>query len=163
MKFTVKNYRGIRDAKVEADKIAAVFGPNGAGKSSIAGAAIACLTGEPLPAGIKKGSAMKLVNDSARESTAVLESDTGMIAINLPDVTTKTTGSPACAGDYAVGKKNVLTISPKERDKLFTDLLKTSPTKNDLFDAVSHLISDGETIEQLFQQADKALLEAKRS
>lgn len=144
MKFTINNYRGVQHAEIEPGKIAAVFGPNGAGKSSIAGACQACLTGQPLPKGITKGAAMKLVNESARDASVTLESGDDTTVIEWPDSTVNTKGSPPGASEIAVGRKSILDFNQKDSDALFSDILKTDPSKKDFVDAVSHILDEKE-------------------
>lgn len=145
MKFKIKNYRGITTADLELKKIAAVFGPNGAGKSSIAGAAKALLAGDPMAStGINKRDALKLVNDGAREATAILEGDQGSNEIEWPTCEVATLGDPPRSSAVALGVLDVLTMERKKRDQFFGNLLGAIPSREDLGGALEHLMNPKE-------------------
>jgi len=150
MKFEINNYRGITHAAIDASKIAAVFGPNGAGKSSIAGAAKALLSSDPMAStGITKRDAMKIVNDSARSASAILESQTGTNSIEWPDGEVSTTGAPPIASRIALGIDNVLDLDRKKRDSFFAGLLNAEPSFDDLRSQADHFL-DAEALKRLW-------------
>jgi hypothetical protein len=151
VEFQIKNYRGITDAGVKLDKIAAVFGPNGAGKSSIAGAAKALLASDPMASsGVNKRDALQLVNESAREARAVLEDDNGTNVIEWPSCEVETTGEPPRSSAVALGILDVLTMEKKKRDQFFDRLLGATPSVEELGGALEHLM-DGEKIYRLLE------------
>lgn len=144
----IQNYRGIKNADFDCSPITAFFGPNGAGKSSIAGAIRALLSGEPLASsGLTKKDAYMLINRTANGEDAYATADVDDVHIETkwPECTTTTDGKLKCSS-IGIGLKDPLSISQKDKDRFFCEMLNANPSRGDLYDEVKHIV-DHDTFE----------------
>lgn len=135
MQITVKNYRGIESAELEAAPIALVVGNNGAGKSSIAQAVAAVLTRTPTPPGMLKKDAGQLLRDGQARGYCTV----GEAKISWPGGTVNAdTGAPQ-ATTVAAGTGSPLEMKPAETAAYLSGLLNAEPTLNDLTFALTNM------------------------
>ena len=134
MKLTIRNFRGVKAAEIDLEKIALVTGPNQAGKSSIAQALAALLLGDPVPLdGVPRGSAAAMIHAGAEKGDVALEHGTGKIMIAYSGtIRPHTEGIPPCASRTACGLESLAWMDRKERASSLLELLKAEPVREDL-------------------------------
>lgn len=136
---------GVKNAQFETARIVMIYGDNGAGKTSTSTAIRCLMTGNAIPTeikGVTQKTALQLVNDSAREGSATVESETGSGCISWPSCKYKQKGSTATASEIALGKNPLEISDKKEKALLFAEILKSDPTKEQLKDAIGELVKD---------------------
>lgn len=140
MQFTIKNFRGCSVALFNLQKITLIGGHNAAGKSSIAQAAAAGLTGNPLPVlGVQKSAAGCLVRSGTAAGSVELTSETGSTKIDYPKAAVKTEGKPPQATAFAAGLSCVLDLPTKDRSETLSQYLRAEPTKDDLIAGLANI------------------------
>lgn len=154
MKISVKGFRGIESAVIEAAPLALLCGVNHSGKSSVCLAVAAALTGNPMPY-LKTDKDGKPVNVFTKSQSGILvragldkgsvsiESDTGRTTITWPDLEYKTDGGAPHASVYATGLISVVDLNDKARSAYLSSLLGTEPSKLDLENTFPGFSSDG--------------------
>lgn len=140
MRLKIGNFVGVGSADLDLSRIALVAGPNAAGKSSVALAAGAALTGEPIPLdGIPKGSAGVLVHGGTPAGYITLTSDGGERQLRYPGLQVLTSGTPPAASRFAVGRERLADRKPKDVAATIGELLKAAPTRDEIVAAALKL------------------------
>lgn len=152
MQATVKNFRGIWDATIEISPIALLCGLNGAGKTSVARAIAAAATGKGVPfAKVTKKDAKVMLRHGTHSGSVTLTGDEGSTAIEWPSTDATSTGVPLWASDIAVGIVDFFGMKEDAALLYLIDLLKASPTFDDLKNHFSELEIDVKTAEQVWK------------
>ncbi|KKL54799.1 hypothetical protein LCGC14_2261810, partial [marine sediment metagenome] len=137
MILEIRNFRGIAKANIDLEKIALVTGRNETGKSSIAHAAQAVLTGNPVPiAGIKKSEAAMLIHAGTGNGSVSLEREGGSARIAYPKAEKETEGDPPSSSPIAVGMVSPADMERADLSAVLLDYLKAAPSEDDLREAV---------------------------
>lgn len=136
--ISVRNYAGCSRADIEVAGVTVLAGLNGAGKSSIAEAAQAALTGQPVVlAGLKKKDAAELVTIGAKKGSAEIGSPGGKVSVEWPKCEVSVTGdAPPKASEIAAGLTSLLDMPTKERAPVLVKYLRCEPAFDDLADAM---------------------------
>jgi tetratricopeptide (TPR) repeat protein len=131
---TIHNFRKIKEASFAIAPVALLVGENENGKSSIAQAVALAAAQQPLPRQVAKKDAKQLVHDGAKSGMAVLEREsvTSVITWPLAECKISGQGKPVAASEFAVGLKNIFSLSNTEKVGYFIGLLKANPTLDDL-------------------------------
>ena len=115
------------------DGITLLVGPNESGKSTVANAAAACLSGNPLIRGIGARTRLGPVVATGQEKAqALLEGPGGARQISWPDGKVKTKGDPPTASAIATGQTKLTAMATAERAETLVGLLQATPTLEDL-------------------------------
>lgn len=141
MHIKVRNFRGCQRADIVLAPIGLLVGANYAGKSSVCQAVAAALTGNAAPffraskpdkTLLTKTDAKQLLAGGTDHGSVEISFDGKVIAAaNWPAITASGTGEAACT-KYACGLINPMDLDDVERQRLFSDLLKSTPTDEDL-------------------------------
>lgn len=163
MKISVKSFRGIESANIEANPICLLAGLNYAGKSSICLAIASALTGHVMPylkmsggkpVGIfTKSQSGTMVRGGVDKGSVSIETDIGVSTVTWPDMDYKTKGEAPHASIYAAGLLSLLDMDEKARNAFLADLLGTKPSREDLIEALPEL-SD-EQIKRIWDAIEK--------
>ena len=156
MSLVISNFRGIKEAEINLSKITFVCGGNFQGKSTVADAAARALTGEVLPAEVKKNSVQQIIHDDSAEGYIAYNNDKGRISIRYPSCKFETEGDAPHITHVAAGLKSPAKMTEKERAKYYSDLLGLLPTKDDLKAAVEDANIPDEHFDKLWKSV-KAL------
>lgn len=135
MRATIKNFRGITEAKLElSPQITLICANNHAGKTSIIQALRSLFLGCKIPIdGVSENAAGLLVKAGAEDAYAILETEQGKRRVSWPSCKVITMdGEPAPASEFAVGFADLLALEQKQRAKQIALLTKTEPTADDL-------------------------------
>lgn len=132
MHLSIKNYRGIQAAEIDAAPIAVLVGRGGSGKSSVAMAASAVLTGATLPAGVLKTGAGVLVRGGTAQGTAEAKADGWTATVTWPKADRRSEGTPPYVSLFAAGILSLPDMDPRERSTAVASYLKATPVKADL-------------------------------
>ena len=137
MILEIRNFQGIAKANIDLSEIALVTGRNETGKSSIAHAAQAVLTGNPVPiAGIKKSEAAMLIHAGTGNGSVSLEREGGSARIAYPKAEKETEGDPPSSSPIAVGMVSPADMERADLSAVLLDYLKAAPSEDDLRKAV---------------------------
>jgi energy-coupling factor transporter ATP-binding protein EcfA2 len=141
MQLHIRGVVGIDAATVEVNKIALLVGQTGAGKSTIADAARAALTRDPMVRGLKAKNALSgVVRGGHPKGTVSLSTDSdNAVGIVYPAGTVETTGSPPHAHPIVAGSYSVFGLSMKNRAEIIGELIRALPTPEDVHKAVTGL------------------------
>lgn len=141
LELHIRNYRRVKTVDVELGGITVVAGRNRQGKTSVAEAARAVLTGEPLVAADDseakrtQGNAKELIYSGESSGSATITNGDAAAQVSWPGCEFKTKGqnypqsSRFAAG---VGASALPLIKPKERLKFLHGLLGGDPTYADV-------------------------------
>lgn len=134
IKVTINNFRKIKEASFSIAPIALLVGENENGKSSIAQAVALAVAQQALPRHIAKKDAKMLVHDGAKSGKVEVSRDEVSASISWPlsDFKINGQGKPVQASEFAVGLKNIFSLSNTEKVSYFISLLKANPTLDDL-------------------------------
>ncbi|MBF0148196.1 MAG: AAA family ATPase, partial [Magnetococcales bacterium] len=138
MDIHIENFRGIHDANIACRGITLIAGENAAGKTSIAQAAAAALTGNPLPLyGLKKGEAGQLIHSGSAQGRVTLRTSNGKAVLSWPSSVLQTEGTPPRASLIAAGLESVAAETrTSDRARLLAPYLESDPTEEDLSKAL---------------------------
>lgn len=134
MNLSITNFRGLSQADIDLNgQITLLAGRNGAGKSSACLALAALLTGEVNPISLRKGGDKNIaVLRGAKEGSATLSGDGWSVSITWPDGERYAEGDALSASRIATGLDAWTDLKEDERQKLFADVFKVRPDKEDL-------------------------------
>lgn len=135
LRIEVSNFGLVEAAVVDVDRVTVLGGHNDQGKSTILNAARLAVSGT-LPAGMTKKDATALVRDGMEVGSVKVTGPDGSAAMILPKAEPRTNGLPPRAGASALGIADYLAMDDKQRARVLTELLKTSPDRNDLAQAL---------------------------
>ena len=147
MQATVRNFGAIELAALPLDKMTLLAGPNDAGKSSAIVAIGSALAGRPLPKGMTQEASKVLVLNGAQEAFAEVETDQGSVRATWPPGKIYSRGAPPRASLVAAGLLSPVDMDPRTRATYLADLIKASPTRDDLRAKLAEVIDDAALIE----------------
>jgi hypothetical protein len=151
----VRNLLAVEKLDLPLDGITLVVGPNEAGKTTVANAAAACLTGNPLLRGIKAKTHLAPVVMNGQEiAQALIQNDAGAREVAWPEGKVKTKGDPPTSSEIAAGQKRLSALSPAERATALIDLLKASPTADDLEKAFAAINLAAEAAQKIWVEIE---------
>lgn len=153
MRITVKNFRGVETASLEAEPIALIAGQNYAGKSSICLAVAAALSGQSMPylkpskdgaptSLFTKSQAGTLVRAGMDKGSVTVENETGKVVVTWPELERKTEGAAPYASVFAAGLMHVVDMEDKARSTFLTGLLGAATDMSDLAQALPEVSGD---------------------
>lgn len=133
MRLAISNVLGCRQAEIELEGIALVCARNHSGKTSIAQAAAAVFGGEPVPYDeLRLSHAGMILTSGAASGSVELHAPAGISAVTYPAGKVRTDGTPAVASPYALGRRTLDRLEPRDRARVLLDYLKAAPTPEDL-------------------------------
>jgi len=138
MNLKIQNYRGILDVDLDLKKVTLIAGDNFQGKTSIAQALSCALTGEPLPWAKAKKTQGKVLVYEGKKSGMILcaVDDNNYIKIKYPDCDVVTKGIIPKTHPLSTSLFKIIDMDKKARAELFTEVLRASPNKSDLYAAL---------------------------
>lgn len=140
MRLAISNVLGCRRAEIELEGIALVCARNHSGKTSIAQAAAAVFGGEPVPYDeLRQSHAGMILTSGAASGSVELRAAGGTSAVTYPAGKVRTDGAPAVASPYALGRRTLDRIEPRDRARVLLDYLKAAPTPEDLATAAREI------------------------
>jgi hypothetical protein len=157
MKVEINNFMGARRFVGEAHPIFLIAGKNYQGKSSALRGIAAALTGEPLPLGLKKNEASRLVTRGEPLLASVLiEGEKGIVRVDYPSAEVQSEGEhPPRATAVAAGTLSpVVDMGAKELIAYIRKTLNAEPTFADLSSALTPAL-DEKTIKALWAQIER--------
>lgn len=139
VKITVRNFRGLKVAEVEANPLILAAGSNAQGKSSLAQGIAACLTGRAIEDSfeLRKSDVKSLVRDGTLIATVDIVTDKGSAKMIYPDAKLQTTGDAPWASLFAAGLASIPTMPAKERAAALAPYMKAQPDLADLKGALA--------------------------
>lgn len=138
--LTITNFLGCRRAEIELEGIALVCARNHSGKTSIAQAAAAVFGGDPVPYDeLRLSHAGMILTSGAASGSVELHAPWGTSAVTYPAGKVRTDGTPAVASPYALGRRTLDRLEPRERARVLLDYLKAAPTPEDLATAAREI------------------------
>jgi energy-coupling factor transporter ATP-binding protein EcfA2 len=133
MQVEGRNFRGLKEADFNLEKIQLVGGRNGSGKSSLVQLVGALLTGNSIPVrGVKKTERGCLVHSGTGKGSATLTAPEGTTSIVWPKAEVKSEGKCPEASEYAAGLSCILALEAKDRAEVLSRYLESEPTLDDL-------------------------------
>ena len=148
MECKIRFFRGAIHADLKLEKVSLLAGQNEAGKSSVCEAVAAALTSSPIPFFkaanpdsplVSKKDMPELVHSGSEHKVggALLRDEQGMIQVSWPKCDIETQGTPAKSSKVAAGLISPLEFEARERARYFGNLLRTQPTKDEYFEALT--------------------------
>lgn len=131
--ITIKNYRSLISANLDlSGPLTLICAVNNQGKSSAIGAIAAATTGIPLPLGMTKAEAPKVITSGQDAAGIDLISSSGARRVRLPGCEVKTEGQPLICTNVAAGIASLVDMAVKDRASALATLLKSEPDRADL-------------------------------
>ncbi|HDY89071.1 MAG TPA: hypothetical protein ENH82_13275 [bacterium] len=143
IKSYVVNFRMVKTASLIIKNISLIGGLVGAGKTSLLQAMAAVLTGEIVSGNlVTKKTIKKLIHRGEREAMIEVENSDSKVTAIYPACTLSSEGkTPPKASGIAVGLDNLLKMKTKDRQEYFAEFLKSSPTMDQLSDAIGKILT----------------------
>lgn len=141
MMISIRHVAGIEHADIRADKgICLIAARNYQGKSTILKMTAAALCGVAIPTtALKKKDAKAMVRRGAKGGQVIVTDENGTVEITYPSCDVTTDGTAPHASTLAVGRSDLTMLDERDRARALADLLETSPTKEDLAQAIKDL------------------------
>lgn len=142
MLFQIRDFKGCRKAEIPVSRIALLVGDGGASKTSVLQAIAAVTTGTTVPVpGINKTDAGRLLRSGAEKGDARWSGLDDKQAeyegvAKWPKATFESQGATPFVSEFAAGLRHVLDLDLKKRAGVLTPLLKSSPARDDLLQAL---------------------------
>jgi hypothetical protein len=149
----VSNYRPVKSADLSFDKIALIAADNEGGKTSLTQAVRALTTARVIPIdGLTKAHSGRLVHSGTAVAELSIETPEGSASVTYPESVKKITGKSLEISAFASGEKSILDTEIKLRSNIVCDMLKSSPTKDQLISELAKYgILDSELIESIWK------------
>lgn len=155
MKVSIRNFRGLASAEIELSGIALVAGLNGSGKTSLATAVAAALQRTPAPVpGMTKTDARQYLRDHQERGRVLIEAEAGKVQVNYPGGTVAAEGKPPAATPMGCGLLNVAAMNDKSRAAYLIEVMKASPSREDLDAALRSVGVGDNAIESCWKRID---------
>lgn len=152
LSINVRNFRGIRLAELNAERIALVCGLNEQGKSSIIDGLRALLNGTTAPYGLTKAELESQLLYRGSDQAEVSMTDGNRQAVmRWPAGTVDTSGAPFRSTGFATGTIRFTAMTERERAQTLAQYLKTEPTKEEFVDALQPLEIDPNQTETIWR------------
>lgn len=140
--FTINasHLRGLQKVAVDIEGVTLIAGSNRAGKSSLMQASAAALMGRALMVpGLKKGDVDRLVNPASlkKTATATASNDKFSSSVSWPSCDVAINGDFKPISDIAAGMVDLTTLDAKTKADRLAELLKTSPSIEDVTEYMS--------------------------
>src|SRR3990167_4678029 len=165
MKISIRSFRGIESAEIEAAPTALIAGRNYAGKRSICLAVAAALTGNVIPyvkpgkdgkpmALFTKAQAGAMVRGGTASGSVTVTVGESSVGMKWPSGEATSVGdTPLHASVYAAGLISAPDLDDKTRAMFLADLLGTLPSLADLTAALSEVYPT-ERIEKIWKKIE---------
>jgi hypothetical protein len=134
MQISIRNFRGVASADIEAGKITLIGGRNHQGKTSMAEGIAATLTGEAIPVqDVLKSAIKSIIREGAKTASCLIVEGESRSVMNWPDCLLSATG-PALKpiSKLAAGLESILDIDRKKRADFLAPFLNAEPTLEDI-------------------------------
>jgi energy-coupling factor transporter ATP-binding protein EcfA2 len=129
----IQNVHGVSSAEIDVSSIALIAGLNGSGKSSIINACHAVLTGDTANGFLKKDANLIVKSGNDEGKIELLESNDDYTQITYPGCAMTAKGVLSTrASKIATGNIEILKLKLDERAKLFSEILNSNPTVQDV-------------------------------
>ncbi len=152
MRFSIQNFRAIKSAEFDIDKITLIAGRNWQGKTSLAQACAFVLTGQTMPEGHAKKDVKEIIHRGAKTAWVVVSDENTSATLTYPDTIFSTIGTPPHASRIAAGLESPVNFSKKELSGFLSKLLKTEPKFDDLRKAVTEAGLNGDELNALWRK-----------
>ena len=129
----IENVHGVSSAEIDVSSIALIAGLNGSGKSSIINACHAILTGDTANGFLKKDANLIVKSGNDEGKIELIESNDDYAQITYPDCVMTAKGILSTrASRIATGNIEILKLKLDERARLFSEILNSNPTAQDV-------------------------------
>jgi hypothetical protein len=149
----ITNFRALKKAEINLQKIVLIAADNEGGKTSFIQACRAVLTEQTMPVEeLTKKSASLLVHSGTAGCEIEVVTNEGESKITFPSLTKTSSGKPLEISEFASGARSLLNIEKKQRSNIISDMLQCSPTQAELIDELKKQnITDAATASKIWQ------------
>jgi hypothetical protein len=137
LKITVRNFRAVERADIDGGPIVLVAGLNGAGKSSLLQGVALAATGNKLPPGFTKATAIELVRRGEEAGSIRVDGPDGLVRLAFPKAEIYVEGVAPKLSPIAAGLESIADMARDDAIQQLGQHIKARPTIDDLKAAVA--------------------------